>query len=319
MLAQARSSVWVASGLAKISALYGASLVQKGGGWPSRFITPLEYVQSTRIPCLPILISLRGNHQDAVSVARSMIERADPGGVILTADPEGLASRMLRKEMQGNAVVVSGELPARDTRFVNCKSIFTLTALTHQLCSRALAPTSFGDINPNAIKTIFHEAQNRSHDLAVFFQRMGDWQSRQLIILCDGVTSELSITWQSILSEAAILTPVCLDIKDYTHGDHLAAGRQNNAMFLVISHQGTRQICEIFSDRFSQLLPVYHLQLHSAGAQRFWENLFCALNTAAELTGLLGYPNSRPPRHPLIWSWRGWGQLSGTELEHSTD
>lgn len=308
LLKQAPSSVWIAAGLAKISALYGVAMLHRIAGVPSRFLTPLEYGQNDRIKCMPVLTSLRGNHQDAVEVAEAIAARGREGSILITADPHGSAAQHLIEHGKG-ALLASDSLPDRDKRFVNLKSILMLTALTHRLVEQALDNPAEAALDPEALGEAWYRSQHAAMNIAGKIKSVEGWKQKQLFILADGLTSELALTWQSILSEAGVLNPVCLDIKDFTHGDHLAATSSENAMYLVISHEGTRAVAHTFSERFSTLFPVMPLDLAASSQHRFWENLFTASNTTSLLTAILGRPNQRPPKHPVVWSWRGWGSI----------
>ena len=308
VLKDAPSTVWIAAGLAKISALYGVSMMQRIAGTPSRFVTALEYGQNTRIKCLPVLTSLRGNHPDAVEVAEAIAARGGEGSILLSGDQDGGAARHLQEQGKGSVLAIDA-LPDRDRRFVNLKSILMLSALTHRMVEQALGYPTECELKPIKLCDAWSRSQHAAINIANQINAVDDWQSKQLFILADGMTSELALTWQSILSEAGVISPVCLDIKDFTHGDHLAATRTGNGMYLVISHEGTREVANTFSDRFATLFPVMMLDLQASISYRFWENLFTASNTTSLLTGLLGYPNQRPPKHPVVWSWRGWGSI----------
>ena len=310
-LKNAPSTVWIAAGLAKISALYGVSMMQRITGAPCRFVTALEYGQNQRIKCLPVLTSLRGNHLDAVEVAESIAARGGEVSILITGDPEGGAARHLKEQSKGS-VLASDNLPDRDKRFVNLKSILMLSALTHRLVEQALGYPAECALKPIQLWDAWSRSKHASINIANQIKAVVNWQSKQFFILSDGITSELSLTWQSILSEAGVINPVCLDIKDFTHGDHLAATRTGNAMYLVISHEGTESVAKTFSSRFKTLFPVMNLDLPSSSQYCFWENLFTASNTSSLLTGFLGYPNLRPPKHPVVWGWRGWGSIHPT-------
>lgn len=104
-------------------------------------------------------------------------------------------------------------------------------------------------------------------------------------------------------------SPLCHDLKDYTHGDHLAAVRANHAQFLVIPSPGREALCHAFVSRFATRFPVQVVVLESSGPTRFWENLFFCCNTAEALSTQLGFAGLRPPRDPEVHSWRGWGTL----------
>lgn len=307
-LRNAPSTVWIASGLAKISALYGLSMLQRIAGVPCRFVTPLEYGQNNRIRCLPVLTSLRGNHRDAVEVAEAIAARGGEDSILVTGDPLGDTSKLLMQSCS-RSTMATDELPERDTRFVNLKSILMLSALTHRMVQQSLDHPDECDLSTSELKEAWIRSRQAASDIANQIQAVDGWQEKQLFILSDGMTSELALTWQSIISESGVLSPVCLDIKDYTHGDHLAATRTGNCMYLVISHEGTREVCETFTARFSTLYPVMSLALESCAKHRFWENLFAAANTTALMTRVVGYPNQRPPKHPVVWSWRGWGSI----------
>ena len=308
LLKSAPSSVWIASGLAKISALHGVHLLHKLTGAPARFMSAVEYAQNPRIQCLPILTSLRGKHPDALGVAAAIGSRSIDQGILLTADPLGAAAQLLSESL-GQCPITSCALPDRDSRFVNCRSILVLSALTQRLVQQAFCTDSNQILKEAHIKLAWQRAEQHAMACGEKLRLIGAAADRHVIILSDGMLSDLSITWQSILSEAGITSPACFDIKDYTHGDHLAAARHGNVIYLVLGHASTRDICRIFCERFSTLFPVIHIDLASDPAHRFWENLFAACNIADIWTGLLGYPNQRPPKHPVVSHWRGWGMF----------
>ena len=307
-LASAPSSVWIASGLAKISASYGASMMQKIGGYPSRLMSSLDYCQTSRLRCLPLLVTLKGSNSDALAVAQAITNRNAPNALVLTGDREGQASRHL---MNSNTKValIAATLPDKDKRFVNCKSIFMLSALTHRVVSLALKTDEGCLIKQNFLTKAFYIVRQKAKNMVGQLTAVERWQERQIIILADGLVGELAITWQSILAESGIATSVCMDIKDYTHGDHLAATRTGTSIFLIIRHESIRSICDIFTKRFKLLYPVFTVDLEYDGTLRYWENLFFACNSVSLLTSALGYPGSRPPKNPVVWAWRGWGEV----------
>lgn len=306
-LGRAPSSVWIGSGLAKIPAFYGAAVLQKTGA-PSRFMTALDYVAHPLIASLPVLVSLRGNHRDAVAVARSVVSRRCEHAILLTGDLDGQAGSLLREASTGY-LRISAPLPARDKRFVNCKGIFMLSLLSHRLATGGLADPSSAQLHHAALESAWTRAGESAIRFGEWLKKSGADSPEPLIVLASGMSSELSIAWQAVLSEAGVITPICLDIKDYTHGDHAAASRTGRARYVVLSHAGIEDICRRFAERFSLLYDVFTVNLGSDPAHLFWENLFTACNATSVWTALLGYPNQRPPRHAVVSSWRDWGEL----------
>lgn len=309
ILEKAFASVWIASGLAKISAAYGAALIEQCIGFPSQLMSPLDYCQKPLLSTLPVLVSLKGQHEDAVSVAQSIINRRTWASVLITGAPDGPAAQKLR-EGRSTLCIASASFPSRDCRFVNCRSIFMLSALTYQLIKQAFGIRMIGSINDDDLSQAFSRSAEQGQAIAQGIADIDDWQNRHLIILGQGLGSELTLPWQSIFAEAGIATATCFDIKDYTHGDHLAAVRTNNAIFLVVEQPGTEEMVRIFTSRFATRFPVQVVSLKSSGATRFWENLFFCCNTADALTHCLGYGGRRPPKDMSVHSWRGWGRLS---------
>ncbi|AIB42911.1 hypothetical protein [Pseudomonas sp. WCS374] len=312
-LLESSSTVWVASGLAKIPAVYGASLMQKIVGAPSRFVSPLEYVQNQRIRCLPVLISLRGEHADAIEVAHAIADREVERSIIVTCTPSGPAGKVLLDRSPTDkdlaTGVASAQLPDRDRRFVNFKSILALSGITNRLVSHALNCPEEMKVDLRDLRNAWGRAQQASAKIAEQICSVEDWQQKQLFVLTEGVYSELAIAWQSVLSEAGISNPICLDIKDYTHGDHLVASRTKNAMYLVIGHKELSSVSRAFIERFSTMFPVFSLELVGDERYHFWENIFTVGGSTSEMTRALGYYNERPPKDPVIWSWRGWGHM----------
>lgn len=307
-LGKSFASVWIASGLAKISAVYGAALIEQYVGFPSQLMSPMDYCQKPLLRTLPVLVSLKGQHEDAVGVAQSIVNRLSPVSVLITGEPDGPAAQTL-KAGRSELCIVSTSFPSRDRRFVNCGSIFMLSTLAYQLVRQAFGSSFISDINEYELLTAFSRAMDGAHAIARGIAGVEDWQNKQLIILGQGGASELTLPWQSIFAEAGIATVTCMDLKDYTHGDHLAAVRAKNAIFLVIQHPGIEEMVQIFTTRFATRFPVLVVPLASSGPTRFWESLFYCCNTADELTHLLGYGGQRPPKDPVVHGWRGWGSL----------
>ncbi|WP_455232218.1 hypothetical protein [Geopseudomonas aromaticivorans] len=308
VLGTAFASVWIASGLAKISAAYGAALVEQYVGSPGQLMSAMDYCNKPLLRSTPVLVSLKGQHEDAVGVAQSIVNRSSPGAVLITGEPEGPAAQTLRAGCL-TPCIVSASFPVRDRRFVNCGSIFMLSALAYQLVRQAFGSDVIGAIDECNLIQVYSRAAEGAHAIAQGIAAVEDWQHKQLIILGQGLGSELTLPWQSIFAEAGIATATILDLKDYTHGDHLAAVRANNAIFLVIQHPGTEEMVRIFTSRFITRFPVVVASLASSGPSRFWENLFYCCNTADALTHRLGYGGQRPPKDLTVHGWRGWGSL----------
>lgn len=317
-LRKATSTVWLGSGLAKISAFYGASLLCKHTEKLSRAMTAIEYCQTLRLRSLPLLITLRGTNQDATGIAESIIRRQSEHALLLTGDKNSPAAMMLR----GSSVqvdVADASLPERDRRFVNCKSVITLSSLAYRLVRQSIGDSYPSlEIQERALVDTFLRTNEKSVDISSQITAVENWRAKSIIFLSDGMPSELSVTWASILAESGIIQPICADIKDYTHGDHLATSLCGSAIFIVLRHQDISEICDIFIERFASLFTVVTINLESAGAALFWENLFYACNIAGQLSHALGYHGLRPPKHPIVWSWRGWGNISTANYGKNT-
>lgn len=286
--------------------------MQRIAGAPCRFVSPLEYVHNRRITCLPVLISLRGEHSDAVEVAQSIVDREVERSIVISCTPSGPAGRVMLARPAGNCVasaVASSRLPDRDKRFVNFKSILALAGLSNRLVCDALDYPEEMKVDFMQLSSAWGRAGLASASVADQICSVEGWERKQLFILTEGAGSELAISWQSVFSEAGIANPICLDIKDYTHGDHLVASRTKNAMYLVIGHKGLSSVSKAFIERFSTMFPVIALELEGEERYHFWENLFTAGGAASEMTKALGYYNERPPKDPVVWSWRGWGRM----------
>lgn len=86
-LESAFASVWVGSGLAKISAAYGTALIEQYTGRSSQVMTALDYCEKPLLRSLPVLVSLKGRHEDAVSVADSIVRRFADNSILITGEP----------------------------------------------------------------------------------------------------------------------------------------------------------------------------------------------------------------------------------------
>ena len=282
-LKSAFASVWIASGLAKIAAAYGSALIEQSIGLPSHLMSAMDYCQKRHLRALPVLVSLKGRHEDAVGVAQSVVNRFSPASILITGEPQGRTAQALRGG-HSTPFIVSASFPARDRRFVNCSSIFMLSTLAYQLVRQTFGSDMIDSIDEYDLEQAFSRAAEGAHAIAQSIAAVEGWQHKQLIILGPGLGSELTLPWQSIFAEAGIATATCLDLKDYTHGDHLAAVRANNTIFLVIQHRGIEEMVRIFTSRFISRFPVLVAPLGTSGPTRFWENLFYCCNTADALT-----------------------------------
>ncbi|EPL1604725.1 TPA: hypothetical protein QCI27_000878 [Enterobacter roggenkampii] len=293
--------VWLGSGYAKISASHGAELCKLNGIY-STSLSPLEYKISSLKPSFyPILLSFSGKGEDAIDTAKNMSTNSDYAGVI-TCKYNAEAVMQLSSLPCSQ---LSSDFPDRDDRFVNIRSILTLTALTekytHQQFKIALSKLDF--------QACAQKAEMMGTFAAERFIEDFSWQTKQLIIVGKGYDNPLKHVWTSILSEAGIMTPTWVDIKDFTHGDYRHASLYHNHIFLLIDQPEINFYCDIFEERFSQILPVERIKLTGKYREQFWLNLFTSLYFTHRLTYEQGHDGKRPPKNELVHSWRGWGQL----------
>ena len=300
--------VWIGTGLGKISASYGSSLVHQLTGRTSSFVTPLQFCHSAKSRCIPILVSLRGSNPDVFDTACCIGDQRPRRAVFITADPHNPSVARIPTD-RTELFVASGPLPPRDTRFINLNSVIVLSALTDALIRAAVRHKDQSRISEDLLATCFYRTGNAAVDVARRISETEDWQSRHFIILADGIASPLALAWSSILAEAGVATASVTDIKDYTHGDHAAAVLHGNIRFIIIRHSSTSVVADIFYERFSTRFPVSMIQLEHSGALLFWENLFFAASVTSALSHALGYRGDRPPRDTAVHQWRGWGSV----------
>lgn len=299
-------SLWIGSGLAKIPAAYGAGLIQQYTGKSSQLISALDYCNKPFLKDFPILISLKGENEDAVGVAKSIANRSIKETVLITGDTEGRAALALRSVRHS---IISASFPPRDHRCVNINSVFMLSTLVYRLINQTFPKEHNNWITHDSIYTAFKKASTDSYVISNYIASIDDWSKKQLIILGQGFSSELTLTWQAILSESGITNPIILDIKDYTHGDHLATIKNESVFFLIIKTPNIEKVVDVFISRFSKKFNIVTIPLIMSGPTAFWENLFYSFNVTSLLSSLLGYGGKRPPRDPLVHSWRGWGEI----------
>jgi hypothetical protein len=304
----ASSCLWIASGLAKLPAHHGASLLRKERGTASFAMTALEYCSAPRMHSLPILVTLRGRGDDAVDVARSIESRGEHQALLVTGDTEGKAAAYLAQSST-ELLLATATLPDRDSRLVNFKGILALSAAVSRLAIQAVSGPK-GHLSIDALEAHFDRAAEQAPEIANAITNVADWRTRKLIVFSDGPVSELSICWQAILGEGGISNVLCCDIKDFTHGDHLALCHSRDAIALILRHGTTRVSASIVADRFAVLLPTIVLDFQGEGKELYWENLFVCCNVAMALAASLGYGQGRPPRSELVRGWRNWGRIN---------
>ncbi|TOG45950.1 hypothetical protein CGJ01_21665, partial [Vibrio parahaemolyticus] len=194
----------------------------------------------------------------------------------------------------------------RDKRFVNIKSILTLTALAEEYARKQFdLPLPELDLQSCA-----QQAEVIGMRAAEQFIENFSWRTKQLIVVGKGYNNPLEHVWKSILAEAGIMTPTWVDIKDFTHGDHRHVSLYQNHAFLLLEQPEIREYCDIFERRFGQIYPVERVSLAGMFREQFWLNLLTAIFFTHRLTYEQGYNGNRPPKNEQVHSWRGWGRLN---------
>lgn len=288
---------WIGSGLAKISASYANDLCIKYKIL-SHFNSALHYRNYQDIG-IPILVSLGGKGDDAIHVAKYMAQHNQNVGLI-TANHQ---SSILKIFEQNIISAFLGTYPEKDKRFVNLQGIIALSTFCekfiHYFCiNNTLTPIILNLTNINLITSNICEAlvSNRF------------WQN-SIIVLGTGYNSAIEHTWKSIMHESCITHIIWQDIKDYTHGDHLLISQFKNYSFILIENEQTKAYTDIFLERFSTICQVNKITIPLDTRQAFWENLCYVSCLANHLSYYIGYQGKRPPKDPIIYNWRGWGNL----------
>ena len=145
-----------------------------------------------------------------------------------------------------------------------------VSLLSYRLTLAALSDLDVARQCPALLEGAWVRAREAAVRSRTWLQSAGADRPGPLIILSDGTPSELSLAWQAILSEVGVATPICLDVKDYTHGDHASAGRAGDARYIVLRHAGNAAICRRFVERFSSLYDVFEVDLMADPAYLFW-------------------------------------------------
>lgn len=294
--------IWLASGLAKIAASYCSELCVTNGIL-SCFMSALEYKTSPlRKSGFPILTSFAGKGEDAVDTAKNMVDATSSAGVITC----GSNSDVVKQFSELNLSYMFGKFPERDERFVNVRSILMLAAIAEKYAHQQFKLT-LSDID---LYSCAQQAEVMGLQAAERFSENFSWRTKQLIIVGKGYNNPLGHTWRSILAEAGIMTPIWVDIKDFTHGDHRHVSLHKEHAFLLLEQPEIKNYCDIFEPRFNQLYAVERISLVGEFRNQFWLSLFAALFFTHRLTYEQGYDGNRPPQNVLVHSWRDWGKLN---------
>ncbi|MEG7557693.1 hypothetical protein H2661_02425 [Vibrio cholerae] len=294
--------LWIGSGFAKIAASYGAELCVTNGIM-STFMSAVDYKSSPlKTSFFPILLSFAGKGQDAIDTAENIANASSEAGII-TCNSE---SEAVKKLSTTRCSYLFGKFPKRDKRFVNIKSILTLTALAEEYARKQFdLPLPELDLQSCAQK-----AQVIGMRVAEQFIENFSWRTKQLIVVGKGYNNPLEHVWKSILAEAGIITATWVDIKDFTHGDHRHVSLYQNHAFLLLEQPEIREYCDIFERRFGQVYPVERVSLAGMFREQFWLNLLTAIFFTHRITYEQGYNGNRPPKNEQVHSWRGWGRLN---------
>ncbi|EJD6411162.1 hypothetical protein AB7W70_22495 [Providencia rettgeri] len=294
--------LWLGSGFAKIAASYGAELCVTNGIM-STFMSVVDYKSSPlKSYFFPILLSFAGKGEDAVDTAENIANSSSEAGII-TCNSD---SDVVKKLSTIRYSYFFGQFPKRDNRFVNIKSILTLTRLVEEYACQQFYLT----LPQLDLQRCAQHAEVIGMRAAERFIEHFSWQTKQLIIVGKGYNNPLEHVWKSILAEAGIMTPTWADIKDFTHGDHRHVSLYKKHAFLLLEQPEIKKYCDIFEPRFGQIYPVERINLNGGFREQFWTNLLTALFFTHRLTYEQGYNGNRPPKNEKVHSWRGWGRLS---------
>lgn len=76
-----------------------------------------------------------------------------------------------------------------------------LSALAYRDCKTGFRKEFFESISRRAINSVIYKVAEASHAITEGIT-IEDWQNKQLIVLGQGLESELALPWQSIFAEA---------------------------------------------------------------------------------------------------------------------
>lgn len=293
------NSCWIGSGLAKIPASYGCDLCNLHG-INSFFYSALQYRNIKHSNLIPFLVTLAGKGNDAINTAKNMLLKSKQCGIITCSD----SSECLNLLKNSLSYQVIGKFPELDNlRFVNIKGIITLSALVETFLEDEL------NIKRSKIdyKRIYNKANNALSNIRKKIKSICDVE---LIIIGEGYNTSIQYTWESILAESGVKMPIWKDIKDFTHGDVRYNSLNKNCVMLILETSDNKEYTDILYSRFKDIFITELLYLGKEYTEIFWSNLFFVIFITHMLSISLGYKGERPPRDPIVHSWREWGNLS---------
>src|SRR5690348_14488347 len=308
-ISDARCTAWIASGLSKVAAECGRRMLQNCAGVPGRLFTPLDYCSSNHTQYLPVLVSYHGRNHDIQAAANSLVKAGHKRAILIA----GYENTSVRTFLEDNGVKTHTIfLPQHqeDKRFVSVMATWALSALCLRLAQTVSSP-AVQDLD-DSFDAAYEQARSAASLAGESFTKIKDWSNRKWIVLGSGSTMPVLLAWEAMCAESALLSVVTADGKDYTHGRYLAALREKNVGFVILSDDKNADLGRIIKDRFSKLFPV--IELDSRGDELFVlsHQLFLVTMIVSGLAKVAGHSIASPPKPTFIRSWNNWGKIKSS-------
>ncbi|WP_312382403.1 hypothetical protein [Atlantibacter subterraneus] len=292
--------LWLGAGLSKIAASYADELCQHND-INSSYNSYLSLINHPGLnKKTPVIISIAGKHEDAVNAGKLVSSKCVDVGVVSCDHASELVKVLETCDVNIHGAFIP--FPERDKRFINIRSVITLSQGVECYVKRFL------NIDVK-YQRISEAVRLQAAKVSAFLAKIPSFSEKNVIILTNGDHGMLQETWRSLLCESGVHSPMFFDIKDYTHGDHRYASIRQNCFYIVLSTPDIKKFVDIFTDRFSELFYVHVIDLPQPISERFWSNLYIALHMTHAMSCYLGYQGSRPEKNALVHSWRGWGEI----------
>ena len=282
-----RPLVAVGSGGSLSAAAYATYLHQQATGWPSRALTPMQFIgQRTLRETAALFLSAAGKNHDilaAIRAATSLNDFRHFGSMSLrTKSPLSVfATRFL-------ADLFSAEPPAGGDGFLASNSLvafFTLLLRAHltALPNAGALPGTYRALTAHARFSLseFEPVLAREH----------------VIVLYDSTTYCAALDLESKFSEAALAAIQLADFRNFAHGRHnWVAKHQESTSVLAIYGHDTSSVAEATLDLLRDRIPIATVGCSGPGAI----HSFAALRAVYDATLIAGKLRGIDPGRPRV-------------------
>jgi fructoselysine-6-P-deglycase FrlB-like protein len=286
----------VGSGGSFTAAYFASTLHQNHTGFPSKALTPLEFVSSRFSPreTAVLVLSANGNNVDIVGCFKNATLREPARCLVLCLREGSLLSRAAADF--GFVDLIEASAPTRQDGFLATNSLLALVVLL----SRAYAQAFFAKHGlPDTLSQLFSLGTDtvgwREH-LRHLCEPL--WQKDTLLVLFSPALQAAALDLESKFSEAALGTTQIADFRNFAHGRHnwLAKRAESTAVLALVADKDSELATKTLA-LLPKAIPIATLEIP---ARTVAATSIAAIVAALHIVGCAGEARRLDPGRPGV-------------------